>query len=186
MIKKIVVTFLFLFSANYSQDCPVKPTGLTVCEKKMDKTFVSIELEKTRRETSKACFPYWDGYSFPDISIKLSVDGNIIFFPKELYCTIALVNDFSVKKETKTLFYLVLQETLAKLYILKCFLTKKRSINHSRLKELIRKIRFQLVRTDLFFMNDCFGFLDGTTPESNKRSLLWPFSVRFLGKIDCR
>ena len=101
MIKKIVVTFLFLFSANYSQDCPVKPTGLTVCEKKMDKTFVSIELEKTRRETSKACFPYWDGYSFPDISIKLSVDGNIIFFPKELYCTIALVNDFSVKKRNK-------------------------------------------------------------------------------------
>jgi len=101
MMKKIVVTCLFLFSAIYSQDCLVKPNGLTVCEKKIGKTLVSIELEKTRREKSKACFPYWEGYSFPDISVKLTVDGNNVFFPRELYCTFALVNDLSVKKREK-------------------------------------------------------------------------------------
>ena len=31
--------------------------------------------------------------------------------------------------------------------------------------------------TDLFFMNDCFGFQDSTTPDSSKRLPRRPFSV---------
>ncbi len=98
MSKKIIVALFFLFSAIYSQDCLIKQNGLTACKKKLDKTLVSIEVEKIKRETSKACFPYWDGYSFPDLSFRLTVDGNVIFIPKELYCTFVLVNDLSVEK----------------------------------------------------------------------------------------
>lgn len=79
-MKKICVILLVLFSASHSQDCLINKEGLTQCEKQLDKFFISVEVNKIARETGSACFPYGEGYSFPDLSLKIAVDEILLFF----------------------------------------------------------------------------------------------------------
>lgn len=98
-MKKNCLILLFLFSATYSQDCLINKEGLTLCEKKLEKAFITVEVEKIVREKGSACFPYGDGYSFPDLTLKIAIDGNLIVFPREMYCIFAMVNDLTVERK---------------------------------------------------------------------------------------
>lgn len=97
--EKICAILLVLFTASNSQDCLINKEGLTLCEKQIDKFLVSVEVKKIVRETGSACLPYGDGYSFPDLSLKIAVDGNVIVFPREMYCVFAMVNDLTFKRK---------------------------------------------------------------------------------------